>query len=193
MQYPFLLLQHLYETLTTTSEIFATIETYVCNIGGLAILRWMLWFLDHSILRQSRGLGCFLSYARDYIFFFHPATRFILHLLAGLETTVCTMHLAVHVLLLLYGVVTASNLSLNASAQLWWSHRQSHRNWHLSVYTSPTKISQIFLLSSLHPIGEPHLAESEIRWLVTLVGSYPCRLVGQLNWSACFFTTQVTS
>jgi hypothetical protein len=76
----------------------------------------MYWFLDHSILRQCQGLGCFLSYAGDYIFFFDPATRFILHFLVGLGTTLCTMHLAVHVLLLLYGVVTASNLSLNASA-----------------------------------------------------------------------------
>jgi hypothetical protein len=158
MHIPFYFCNIYTKHLQHTSEISATIETYVCNIGGLAILRWMYQFLDHSILRQRRGLGCFLSYARDYIFFFDPATRFILHLQAGLGTTLCTMHLAVHVSLLLYGVVTASNLLLNASAQLWWSHRQSHRNWHLSVYTSPTKISQIFLLSSLHPIGEPHLA-----------------------------------
>ena len=37
--------------------------------------------------------------------FFDPATRFIFYLLAGSGTAVCTLHLAVHVLLLLHDVL----------------------------------------------------------------------------------------
>jgi hypothetical protein len=47
-------------------------------------------------------------------------------------------------------------------------------SWHLSVYTSPTKNFQNFLLSSLHPIGKPHLDKSELYW--------------SANWSAAVFT-----
>jgi hypothetical protein len=61
----------------------------------------------HSRLR--RGLLIFLQ---------DPDTRCILHLISGSETTVCTLHLAVHVLILLHDVLTMSNLSLNASALL---------------------------------------------------------------------------
>ena len=48
----------------------------------------------------------------DCIFFFDPATRFLHHLPAGLGTTLCTMHLAVHVLFLLHSVSTLSSLCL---------------------------------------------------------------------------------
>ena len=47
----------------------------------------------------------------DCIFFFNPTTRFLHHLPAGLGTTLCTMHLAVHVLFL-HGVSTSSSLRL---------------------------------------------------------------------------------
>ena len=66
-------------------------------------------------------------------------------------------------------------------------------NRHLSVYTSPPKNSQIFVLSSLHPISEPHLDKSEICWPVKLVGIHPHRSTRQLSWSASMFTTQATS
>jgi hypothetical protein len=69
----------------------------VSNAGN-----WM-----HSRLR--RGLLIFLQ---------DPDTRCILHLISGSGTTVCTLHLAVPVLILLHDVLTMSNLSLNASALL---------------------------------------------------------------------------
>ena len=49
---------------------------------------------------------------RDCIFFFDPAIRFLHHLPAGSGTTLCTMHLAAHVLFLLHGVSTLSSLLL---------------------------------------------------------------------------------
>ena len=50
----------------------------------------------------------------DYLIFLQdPDTRCILHIISGSGTTVCTLHLAVHVLILLHDVLTTSNLSLN--------------------------------------------------------------------------------
>jgi len=62
---------------------------------------------------------------------------------------------------------------------------------HSSVYTSPIKISQIFLLSALHPIGEPYVAKSEIYWSAKLVGSCPHRSAGQLSWLPSIFTARI--
>ena len=95
------------------------------------------------IFQQTRGLSLytspcgectdslftlFLSYAGDYIqsqlcrglllFLQDTDTRFILHLISCSGTTVCTLHLEVHVLVL-YDALAAPSLSLNAFALLW--------------------------------------------------------------------------
>ena len=77
------------------------------------------------IFQQARGLSVYtlpcgectgslitrsFSNDRDYIFFFDPDTRFLHHLLAGLGTILCTMHLAMRVLFLLHSVLTSSSL-----------------------------------------------------------------------------------
>ena len=61
-------------------------------------LLWMYWFFLSLDSLATPGMGCFLSHARDYIFFLDPTIRFLPHLLAGSGTTLCTMHHAVHVL-----------------------------------------------------------------------------------------------
>ena len=70
----------------------------------------------------------FLSYAGDWLhsqlrwgllnFLKDPDTRCILHLISRLGTVLCTMHLALHVLILLHDDLTTSSLSLNAFALL---------------------------------------------------------------------------
>jgi hypothetical protein len=61
-------------------------------------LRWMYWLFAHLIPRLHRELAAYPAMMGTAHFFFDPATRLSIHLLAGSGTTMCTMHLAVHML-----------------------------------------------------------------------------------------------
>ena len=88
----------------------------------------------------------------DCIFFFDPATRFLHHLPAGLGTTLCTMHLAVHVLFFFTVCSTLSSLCL-CSALMTTSLGPLQLALKCVHFTDQD--FNIFYLSFLHPYGKP--------------------------------------
>ena len=91
-----------YFSLTLLKDFFIIFQ----QAQGLSVYTSPCGECTGSLITQSFGND------RDCIFFFDPATRFLHHLPAGSGTTLCTMHLAVHVLFLLHGVTTSSSLCL---------------------------------------------------------------------------------
>jgi hypothetical protein len=64
------------------------------------------------------GLDAFSVTLGTAYFLHDPDTRFILRLISGSGTTLCAMHLAMHLLFLLPGALTVSRLLLIASTPL---------------------------------------------------------------------------
>ena len=77
-----------YFSLTPLQDSFIIFQ----RVWGLSVYTSPCGECTGSLITQSFGND------RDCIFFFDPATRFLHHLPAGLGTTLCTMHVAVHVL-----------------------------------------------------------------------------------------------
>ena len=94
---------------------------------------------------------------RDCIFFFDPAIRFLHHLPAGSGTTLCTLHLAVHVLFLLHDVSTSSSLRLRSTLMIT-SLGPSQLALKCVHFTDQD--FKFFYLSSLHSYGKPRLQVS---------------------------------
>jgi hypothetical protein len=109
-------------------------------------------------------LLCFIRYTRnwmhsqvrwDYLIFLQdPDTRCILHLISGSWTTVRTLHLMVHVLVL-HDALTMIELSLNATAvgtQVCTLHQ--------------SRIFKIFSAALYILLVKPYLVKSKVCWSV---------------------------
>ena len=104
--------------------------------------------------------SCILSYARDCLIFLQdPNTRCILHLISGSRTIVCTLHLVVHVLVLLHEVLATPNLLLNAYALMTMSSAQLQLALKCVHFTGQEFLN--FVLNSLHSFGEPYVLQHD--------------------------------
>ena len=90
----------------------------------------------------------------DCIFFFEPATIFLHRLPTGSATTLCTMHLAVHVLFFFTVFSTSSSLCL-CSALMTTS--SGPLQLALKCVHFINQDFKIFYLSSLHTYDKPQL------------------------------------
>ena len=93
----------------------------------------------------------------DCIFFFQPAIRFLHHLPAGSGTTLCTMHLAVHILFFFMVFSTSSSLYL---CSVLMTTSLGPLQLALKCVHFAEQDFNFFYLSSLHPYGKPRLRVS---------------------------------